>query len=100
MYGLLGKLTAKSGRRDELARLLLEAADLLRDVPGCRHWVVHEPVDAPDDVWISEVWDSQDDHDASLARPEIRAVILRAMPLLAGPPQGGVTTRVLGGVGA
>lgn len=99
-YGLIGQLVAKPGQRAALVDLLLEAAVLLRGSPGCRHWVVHEAADAPDAVWVTEVWASREDHAASLQRPEIRAVIARAMPLLAGPPRQGHETVPRGGVGA
>lgn len=99
-YGLLGKLVAKPGQRAALIDLLLEAATHLHDAPGCRHWIVHEPTDDPDAVWITELWQTRQDHDASLANPQIRAIIARAMPLLAGPPQGGVETIPRGGVGS
>lgn len=99
-YGLFGRLTARPGKRDELVGLLLEAADHLRGVAGCRQWIVHESVDAPDDVWISEIWRSREDHDKSLGRPEIRGIIGDAMPLLDGQPQKGQETVPRGGVGA
>jgi quinol monooxygenase YgiN len=35
-------------------------------------------------VWVSEVWDSADQHDASLQLPEAWAAIGRAMPMLTG----------------
>ena len=99
-YGLLGKLTAAPGWRAPLVDILLEAAALLEDAPGSRQWLVHESVSEPDTVWITEVWRSREDHDASLARPDVRALIGRAMPLLAGPPQAGHETVPRGGVGA
>lgn len=98
-YGLLGRLVAKPGQRAALVDLLLEAADLLRTAPGCRQWIVHEPLDAPDAVWIAEVWDTEDDHDASLQRADVRAIVGRAMPLLSEAPAAGHSTRVRGGVG-
>lgn len=96
-YGQVGKLTTKPGQRDALVDLLLEAAQLLRDSPGCHVWLVQESASDPDAVWITESWRSRDDHKASLARPDVRAVIGRAMPLLAGEPSG-EDTRPRGGI--
>ena len=98
-FGLIGKLTARPGQRDALVANLLEAADHLRGVEGCRTWLVQESAADPDAVWITEVWRSRDDHAASLAVPAIRGIITRSMPLLAGPPEGH-ELRPRGGVGA
>lgn len=97
-YGLVGKFTAHPGERSALVEALLEAAEILRGTPGCRLWHVQESVGEPDEVWIMEAWRSADDHDASLAIPAIRAIIGRAMPLIAAPPLS-VETRPRGGVG-
>ena len=35
-------------------------------------------------LWITEVWDSQDSHKASLALPAVQAAIARGRPLIAG----------------
>ena len=63
-----GKSTAKPGRGEELAQLLLRAADDLRDDPGCELYLINRQVDAPDVVWVTELWRSQADLDASLDR--------------------------------
>lgn len=97
-YGLIGKLVAQPGQRAALVAYLLEAARLLRTAPGCRQWIVHEPLEEPDAVWVSEIWTDEAAHDASLSDPVVRGIIARSMPLLAGPPQG-VRTLPRGGVG-
>ncbi len=80
MYGLIGKFTAVPGRRDELLGILLEASS---GMAGCKSYIVaRDPTDA-DAVWITEVWESRADHKASLAIPEVRAAIEKAMPLIA-----------------
>ena len=41
--------------------------------------------DTDDDaIWVSEVWASEHDHEASSTRPETPAAIGTAMPLLTG----------------
>lgn len=82
-YGLFVKFSAQAGKRDELVQHLLEAATLLEDSPGCIHYVVSTS-DEPDDVWISEVWSNKEAHDTSLEPDDIRALIQRARPLIAG----------------
>jgi quinol monooxygenase YgiN len=62
------KVTAKPGRGDELARRLLDAAEGLREDPGCELYLVNRQADAPEIIWVTELWRSQDDLDASIER--------------------------------
>lgn len=95
MYGLIGKMTAVGGARDELAAILLEGTDAM---PGCLSYVVAvDPTDA-DSLWITEVWESEESHRASLALPGVQAAIARGRPLIAGMSDR-VETRPLGGHG-
>ena len=41
----------------------------------------------PDSVWVTEVWRSQEEHDASLTTPDAQAAIKQVLPLLAGSPE-------------
>ncbi len=82
-YGLFGRFSAQAGKRDELVQHLLEAAALLEGNPGCIHYVVSTS-DEPDAVWVCEVWRDKEAHDRSLEPEEIRALIQRARPLIAG----------------
>ena len=85
-YGLFGGFTAQPGRRDELVGHLLEAAELLGRDPRCLHYVVSTSPEGeePDAVWVSEVWTDQAAHDGSLEPEDVRALITRARPLIAG----------------
>lgn len=81
MYGLIGKMTATAGQRDELARILLDG---LRDMPGCYSYIVaNDPAD-PDALWVTEVWQDKESHAASLSLPSVQAAIARGRPLIAG----------------
>lgn len=80
MYGLIGRMNAMPGQRDELIAILLEG---IADMPGCLSYVVaRDPTDA-DAIWITEVWDSQHNHDASLSLPSVQQAIARGKPLIA-----------------
>ena len=95
MYGLIGKMTAKPGERDALVSAILDGSD---SMPGCRSYVVAvDPTDA-NAVWITEVWDDEAAHKASLALPSVKAAIARAMPLIGDFGPSFVTTPV-GGTG-
>lgn len=80
MYGLIGKMRAVPGQRDALVAILVEGAS---DMPGCLSYVVaQDPVDA-DAIWITEVWDSQASHKASLSLPSVQGAMARGRPLVA-----------------
>ena len=83
-YALFGKFTPVAGQRDALRDLLLEGAAVVSRVPGCESWIVHTSPDDPEGIWVYESWRSEVDHDASLSDERIRAIIGRAMPLIAG----------------
>jgi quinol monooxygenase YgiN len=95
MYGLIGKMTAVSGQRDALAAILLGGTGT---VAGCLSYIVASDPSDPDALWITEVWDSQASHQASLALPEVKGAIARGRPLIAGFSNR-VETVPLGGVG-
>lgn len=93
MYGLIGKMTAVEGKRDELVAILLDGVS---GMPGCLSYVVAtDPADA-NAVWITEAWDSKASHDASLTLPSVKAAIAKGRPLIAGFSNGTVTTPVGG----
>jgi quinol monooxygenase YgiN len=93
MYGVIGKLRAVAGQRDALVAILLDGS---ADMPGCRSYVVAKDPADPDGIWVTEVWDSQASHQASLALPSVRAAIARGRPLIAGFAQRFETTPVGG----
>lgn len=81
MYGLIGKMTAVAGQRDALAAILLDGTNAM---PGCLSYVIaRDPAD-DNALWITEVWDSQASHKASLSLPAVQAAIAKGRPLIAG----------------
>lgn len=88
MYGLIGSIEAVAGRRDELVAILLEATT---DLPGCLSYVVAaDPTDAAV-LWVTEVWESETAHQASLELPAVREAVARGRPMMAGFRQRTVT---------
>ena len=95
MYGLITRLTAYSGRRDELSLCLL-GPHLRR--PGCHSYVLaQDPKDA-DALWVTEVWMSKATHDAWSAEIRESGVMRSALALIATWGDT-VFTRPIGGVG-
>jgi quinol monooxygenase YgiN len=81
MYGLIGKMSATPGQRDALASILLEGTGAM---PGCLSYIIATDAADPDALWITEVWESQAAHQASLALPAVKAAIAKGRPLIAG----------------
>ena len=98
-YGLHGKLTATPGNADKLAAILLEAAKLVSTAKGCRLYMVSKDHSDADSVWVTEAWDSKEDHDNSLQMAGVKELISQAMPLLNGRPEKGQELEILGGAG-
>ncbi len=95
MYGLIGKMRATPGQRDALISILL---DDVSSMPGCLSYVVAQDPGDADAIWITEVWDSQASHKASLSLPTVKDAISRARPLIAGFDEH-FETRPVGGHG-
>lgn len=95
MYGLIAKLVAVPARREELMATLIEGT---RDMPGCFHYIVAKDFANEDTIWVTEIWDSEKSHDASLSLPAVKITIGKAKLLVAGFEKVAVTNPV-GGVG-
>lgn len=98
-YGLHGKLTATEGNGDNLSSILLEASKLVSTAKGCHLYVVSKDKEERNAVWVTEIWDSKEDHDNSLNVEGVKELIARAIPLLKGKPEKGQELEILGGAG-
>jgi quinol monooxygenase YgiN len=81
MYGLIGKMKVLAGQRDAMMHILLDSTG---DMPGCLSYIIAKDSADPDALWVTEVWDSQASHKASLSLPSVQQAIARARPLIAG----------------
>jgi quinol monooxygenase YgiN len=95
MYGLIGRMLATAGRREELLAILLDNNE---PMPGCRSYIVARDPASEDGIWITEVWDSQAEHQGSLQLPHVQAMIAKARPIIAGFAER-FETEPLGGMG-
>lgn len=93
MYGLIGKMTAMPGQRDALIAILLDG---IGSMPGCLSYIVATDPSHTDAIWITEAWDSEASHRASLSLPSVQSAIAQARPLIAGFSDRVVTTPVGG----
>jgi len=80
MYGLIGKMQVVAGHRDALIAILVDG---ISGMPGCLSYIVAEDPTDPDAIWVTEAWDSQEHHRASLSLPSVQQAIARGKPLIA-----------------
>jgi len=98
-YGLHGKLTSKAGEIEKLTQVLLEASKLVSSAKGCHLYLISRDKTDNDSIWVTEAWDSKEDHDNSLNNEAVKALIYQAMPLIDGRPEKGQELEILGGKG-
>jgi quinol monooxygenase YgiN len=77
-----GKATARRGEGARLAEILLSAADDLGGEPGCELYLVSRQAGDEDVIWVTELWRSQADLDASLERIRGSDDVAAAMALV------------------
>ncbi|HKW97384.1 MAG TPA: putative quinol monooxygenase [Bryobacteraceae bacterium] len=93
MYGLIVKLTAAAGKCEELIGILKESSV---GMPGCLSYVIAKDSADENVIWVTEVWDSQASHDASLSLPAVQNAIPRAKAVTAAFERIARTTPVVG----
>ncbi|TDD09730.1 antibiotic biosynthesis monooxygenase [Saccharopolyspora terrae] len=99
--GRIMTFTAKPGRGDELATIMMQVAEGLRGSMGCQLYLVSRDVEAPDTVRVVEAWTDFASADAALAttvatRSDID--LNDVLGMLAEPPEQ-IDLNALGGVG-
>jgi quinol monooxygenase YgiN len=95
---MTGKLVAQNGKRSELVYILKQASQLVGQIPQCRLYLVNVDLSNETHIWIYELCDDKQSHDASLSNDTIRTLISKAKPLLAAAPDG-AELQVVGGHG-
>jgi quinol monooxygenase YgiN len=94
-YLLHGSLLAKENCQEELSQILVKASRLMLNAKGCELYIVSLDPNDKQNVWITEIWATKDDHDNSLSVDGVRELITKAMPLLANPPTKGQELEVV-----
>ena len=80
-FGMIGKMKAQPGKRDALVAILGSGTTAM---PGCLAYLIAEDKQDADAIWITEIWDRKESHDASLALPAVKEAIRQGRPLIAG----------------
>jgi len=81
MYGIIGKMIAADGKRQELIDILLAGT---ANMPGCKSYIVSKDASDESAIWITEFWESKESHAASLTLDSVKDAIERGRPLIAG----------------
>ena len=81
MYGLIGKMIAAPGKRDELISILLNGT---KDMPGCLSYVIAKDSADENALWVTEVWESQAAHTESLSLPIVQQAMAQGKPMIKG----------------
>ena len=79
MYGLIGKMVAVEGKREELIKILVDGTSKM---PGCISYIVARDLKDPDGIWVTEVWDRKESHANSLKLQEVKDAIAKGRPLI------------------
>ena len=88
MHGLIGKMSAVVGKRDELVAILVESVGAM---PGCLSYIVAKDNTDEQAIHITELCNSKSNHYASLSLPSVKASIARGSPSL--PPSSPAPSR-------
>ncbi|GAA0311283.1 hypothetical protein GCM10009087_21730 [Sphingomonas oligophenolica] len=93
MFGTIGRIKAIAGQRDALAAILAGGSG---GMPGCISYIVAEDLADADALWVTEIWESREAHQASLALPAVREAIGKGRPLIASFDSGAQTRPISG----
>ena len=81
MYGIIGQMTATDGNREKLIDILLNGT---KEMPGCKLYAIAADTSDEAGIWITEIWDSEESHKASLQLPSVQAAIAEGRAMIAG----------------
>lgn len=93
MYGLIVKLTVLPGMREKMVSILKASASYM---PGCLSYVVAEDSTDQNVLWVTEVWDSQASHDASLSLAAVKNAVPQSKAIVSNFERISVTNPVWG----
>lgn len=83
-FGITGKLQSSQENHSELLRILVEASKAMKQVETCHTYEVGTIVGDTENVYVQEVWESEQAHQDSLKLPQTQQLIAQARPLLTG----------------
>jgi quinol monooxygenase YgiN len=95
-YALYTRFSAHPDKGDELLEILVKANDIVSVAKGCRQYMINHEASNKDTFWVTELWDSQEDHAISLALDGCKELVVEASHILAAEPKQIVLVPVAG----
>lgn len=95
-YALYTQFIAQPGQGRSLVEILLKANDIISRADGCRLYIIHTEKDNEDSIWVTELWDKEEDHSISLALDGCKELVTEASLLLAEEPRQTVLKAIAG----
>ncbi len=95
MYGLISKIDSTEGYREKLIEILINGT---KKMSGCKLYVVAADTTDEIGIWITEVWDCEESHKASLQLPDVQKAITEGKPMIASFSSRNIVNPI-GGVG-
>ena len=81
MYGIIGQMLATEGDREKSIEILLNGT---KEMPGYKLYAISADTTNETGIWITEIWDSEESHQASLQLPSVQKAIAEGRPMIAG----------------
>lgn len=83
-FSLFGKFLVQEGEQETMVNILLEAAESMKNLDDCKLYLVSTSEEEPDAVYVYEVWENENAHQASLTLEATQTLIKRAKPIIIG----------------
>ena len=96
-FGMQAVLTSTPGKGSELAGIMLDASKVVSAMKGCELYLVQQSIEDENQILITELWLSEEDHKQSLSNEKVRALITKAKPIISS--MSGNPARLIGGHG-
>ncbi len=97
-YALYTRFITHTHKGNALIEILMKANHIVSDTKGCRLCIINHAPENKDIIWVTELWNTQEDYAISLTLDGTKEVVTEAMPLIASPPKQ-VTLKAVGGKG-
>ena len=85
-HAVYTRFLTRPGQGKALVEILLKANHIVSDADGCRLYIINQDMDNDDHIWVTELWDSQEDHAISLTLDGCKELVVEASNLLTVPP--------------
>ncbi|MEO8171588.1 MAG: antibiotic biosynthesis monooxygenase [Sediminibacterium sp.] len=95
-YALYTRFSAHPDKGDELLGILVKANEIVSAAKGCRFYMINHEDSNKDIFWVTELWDTQEDHAISLTLDGCKELIVEASHILAADPKQIVLVPVAG----